>query len=203
MAILGLKVDDLRIEKWQDVLFPVRFEQATSWLLPSRNFCSQMYLHFAKLVWIFVGTTWNDEIFSKRLWYYKQEWFSNLIYLQLWVVCSNSLFPLESWSHNCFSHIEDYQYSRCPLHSFLHLLCIDLCWSNKTLFVHVCHCKGKAFYNNLYPQENHFRNCSFHKSGHKYNVHQFDSCPGRVHISLWSSNNWQHFPLCPHSLKLL
>ena len=92
---------------------------------------------------------------------------------------------------------------RCPLHSFLHLLCIDLCWSNKTLFVHVCHYKGKAFYNNLYPQENHFHNCSFHKSGHKYNVHQFDSCPGRVHISLWSSNNWQYLPLCPHSLKLL
>jgi hypothetical protein len=46
MALLGLKVDNLRIEKCQDVLFPVRFQQATS--LPSRNFCSQMYLNFAK-----------------------------------------------------------------------------------------------------------------------------------------------------------
>ena len=38
MAILGLKVDNLRIEKWQEVLFPVRFEQATSWLLQAETF---------------------------------------------------------------------------------------------------------------------------------------------------------------------
>ena len=49
MALLGLKVDNLRIEKCQDVLFPVRFQQATS--LPRRNFFSQMYLNFAKYLW--------------------------------------------------------------------------------------------------------------------------------------------------------
>ena len=111
-----MKVDNSRIEKWQDVIFPVRFEQATSWLLPSGNFCSQMYLHFAKLVWIFVGTTWNDEIFSKRLWYYKQEISLQVIHKILVCIPSNNI---PQYKNKC--HINPYY---CPVPGSVSMLAL-------------------------------------------------------------------------------